>query len=309
MAELLVRFDAEHVAARLRPGSQRHYRSIIRKHIAAHFGTHTKVRDVRFDDIDALHRRITRAGNAIAANRVLAVCSKLFALSVRWNMRDTNPVRGVEHNAEVKRRRYLAGDELQRLLKALAAYPDQQVPNIIRLLLLTGARVGEVRAMRWSDLDLSQGTWSKPASTTKQKRDHSAPLSAPARQLLSELHARGRAGDWVFPSDNSRVGHVASFEHKWISICEMAGIHGLHIHDLRHTHATMLASGGASLPLIGALLGHSNPTTTHRYAHLYDDPMRSAVEKVGAIVVSASEGATKEPVPFLPLKGGRRRGR
>lgn len=263
VAELLARFDAEHVGARLRAGTQRHYRSLIRKHIVPFFGAHVKVADVSFSDIDALHRKVTKVGGPIAANRATAVLSKAFSLAKRWGWRDDSPVHSIERNLEVKRKRYLSGDELAALLKVLATYPDRQVPNVIRLLLLTGARSGEVTSMRWSDLDLSQGTWSKPASTTKQKADHHVALSGPARQLLSELRARGtRAGDWVFPSDTSATGHVASFEHKWAAICQAAGIRDLHAHDLRHSHASMLASGGANLVVIGAVLGHASPATT-----------------------------------------------
>ena len=79
------------------------------------------------------------------------------------------------------------------------------------------------------------------------------------------------------------------------TLCRTAGITGLRIHDLRHSFASQLASAGASLPLIGALLGHSNPTTTARYTHLFDDPQRAAVEKVGAIIAAAAgEGAGAE---------------
>ena len=80
-------------------------------------------------------------------------------------MRDDNPCKGIERNVEHHRRRYLVGDELVRLIKALAEHEDRQAADIIRLLLLTGARRGEVLAMRWADVDLSEGTWSKPPSS------------------------------------------------------------------------------------------------------------------------------------------------
>jgi site-specific recombinase XerD len=71
------------------------------------------------------------------------------------------------------------------------------------------------------------------------------------------------------------------------------------VHDLRHSYASYLASSGLSLPVIGALLGHSSPTTTQRYAHLLDDPLRAATEKVGAIVT----GASKDSAEVVPLRG------
>jgi integrase len=163
--------------------------------------------------------------------------------------------------------------------------------------------------MRWSDVDLGGGTWTKPASTTKQKTDHVVPLSAPARQLLTEIGAvqAGKhkpLGEFVFPRG---AGHIVSITKAWAVICKAAGISGLRIHDLRHSFASQLASGGASLPLIGALLGHSNPATTHRYAHIFDDPQRAAVERVGAVIVNAGKDAAPAPIEF-PRRGRRRGG-
>lgn len=307
VADLIKRFDAEHIEPRLRKGSARTYRSVIKKHIAPHFGAHTRVADVAFEDIDALHRKVTKTGSTYAANRGVAILSKMFSLAQRWGMRDDNPVRGVERNPESKRKRYLSGDELARLTRSLAAYPDKQVANIIRLLLLSGARSGEVFSMCWTDLDLERGIWTKLASTTKQKADHTAPLSAPARQLLSEIRQQQTdkhkpLGKYVFPSSNNPTGHTVTIERAWATICKAACITGLRVHDLRHSFASQLASSGASLPLIGALLGHSNPNTTHRYAHLFDDPQRAAVERVAAIIDSAGK-YTEERVTFP--KGGR----
>ena len=142
---------------------------------------------------------------------------------------------------------------------------------------------------RWADLNLTAGVWIKPGSSTKQRTDHVSPLSAPARQLLAGIRERTDS-EWVFPSDSAR-GHRVAFQKDWVAICKAAKISGLRIHDLRHSFASQLASGGASLPLIGALLGHSNPTTTHRYAHLFDDSQRAAVERVGAVIGNAGNKA------------------
>jgi integrase len=215
------------------------------------------------------------------------VLGKMFALAIKWKMRRDNPCKGIEKNPEGKRKRYLSGDELVRLTTALIKHPDRQAANIVRLLLLTGARRGEVLAAKWDDIDLSTGTWTKPASATKQAADHVAPLSAPARQLLSEIAGKEPTPEYVFPG-NGAGGHRTTIKRNWRHITKAAGITGLRIHDLRHSFASQLASGGASLPLIGALLGHSNPVTTHRYAHLYDDPQRAAVERVGAEVEAAT---------------------
>lgn len=310
MADLIARFTDEHLP-RLRPGSARMYGFILKNHIAPHFGPHTKVADVTFADCDSLHRKITRSGSPYAANRCKNVMTKMFKLAIQWGWRSINPASAVEMNTEQTRKRYMSADELARLTAALPKYRNRQFANIIRLLLLTGARRGEVRSMRWADLDLDKRdkddnptpVWNKPGSTTKSKTDHTLALSAPAHQLLSEIYdeQRGARSQWVFPSSR-HDGHVAELKDDWSALCKSAGITGLRVHDLRHSFASQLASGGASLPLIGALLGHARPETTARYAHLYQDPQRAAVEKIGAIISGAPAA---EPVP-LPKRRRRK---
>jgi integrase len=302
VAELCDRFQQEHVS-RKRASTQGDYQRMLRIYVRPHFGVHTKVADVRFEDIDALHRKVSKEGHTYRANRLVAMLSKMFSLAVRWNMRTDNPCKGIERNTEFSRRRYLSSEELARLLVALNAHPDRQIANIVRMLLLTGARRGEVLSAKWADIDLTKGVWSKPAASTKQQQNHTVPLSAPVRQLLSEIQAAQKAkhrvlGTYVFPGLGN-TGHVVEIKKGWASICRSAGISGLRIHDLRHSFASQLASGGASLLLIGSLLGHSSPTTTHRYSHLFDDPLRKAVERVGATVTAAGQPA-KEPVDLKP---------
>jgi integrase len=298
LADLCKRFVEEHLP-RKRLSTQQSYRRQIRKHVRPYFGAHAKVAEVSYADCDALHRKITREAGPYVANRTMAMLSKMFSLAIRWGMRTDNPTKGVERNAEQKRKRYLSSDELARLIKALAECPDAQSVDIIRTILLTGCRKGEALAMRWSELDLTEGVWTKLGSTTKQKSDHVAPLSAPVRQLLAEIHRHQTAqGEWVFPSADSQTQHRIDIDKTWQHLLRAAGIEGLRIHDLRHSFASQLASGGASLPLIGALLGHSNPTTTARYAHLFQDPQRAAVERVGAVIGAAG----KEPPTALRIK-------
>ena len=278
MDELLGRFLDEHVS-RLRAKTQYDYRGIVERHIRPALGR-MKVGEVSFRDVDALHRKITKAGRVSQANRVHSVLSKLFTLAVKWRLRSDNPAKGVERNLENKRRRYLKADELRRLLDALDAHDDQQGADVIRLCLFTGCRSGEAMGARFAEFE--DGVWSKPAHRTKQKRDHSAPLSAPARELLRELRRRTNS-EWVFPA---RIGdgHRVTIQKSWRRVCKVAGIKGVRVHDLRHSFASTLVSSGASLPLIGSLLGHSNPTTTARYAHLFDDPQKEAVERVGRLL-------------------------
>jgi integrase len=280
---LIERFLEEHVS-RKRPHTRYDYRNVIERHIRPAIGR-MKVAEVAWADIDALHRKITKAGHHTQANRVVAVASKMFSLAIRWKMRADNPCTQIERNAEQKRKRYLTPTELKRLTDAIDEMEDRQAGDIFRLCLLTGCRVGEAMAARWNDIEPA-GTWTKPGSTTKQKTDHVVPLSVPAKELLAELR-RKTNGPWVFPAD-SKPGHRVTVQKSWLALCKAARVTGLRTHDLRHSFASQLVSGGASLPLIGSLLGHSNPITTSRYSHLYDDPQREAVERIGAIIAGKS---------------------
>jgi integrase len=309
MADLIQRFKEEHLP-RKRPGTVSAYQFILRKHIEPHFGRHTKVADVQFADCDALHRKITKAGSPYAANRTLAVLSMMFELACRWQMRSDNPTKHIERNIEEQRKRYLSAEELSRLLKALAEHSNQKVANIFRVCLMTGCRRGEARSMKWDDLDLDRRdaegnptpVWIKRAHSTKQKADHVTPVTAPLQMMLTAIWKaqRGSPSDWVFPSSRGD-GHVINLKDDWAKLMRAAAITGLRTHDLRHSFASQLASGGASLPFIGALLGHADPKTTHRYAHFFDDPLRAAAEKVAAI---HSGAPAVEPTP---LSKGRRR--
>jgi len=284
--DLCRRFETDYLPRR-RPSTAYGYRLQIENDIRPALGRH-KVAEVTFADVDRLHRHITAAGTPQKANRVLALLSRMMSMAIRWQWRTDNPCRGIERNMENKRRRYLSPDELARLGAALDQYSDQQSADIIRLLLLTGARKGEVMAAKWFDFDPEFRTWRKPGSTTKQKTEHIVPLSEPARALLTKLE-RGRAQavlksneEWVFPAGDG--SHRKNIQYAWITICEAAGISGVRIHDLRHTYASVLVSAGHSLPIIGALLGHTTPTTTARYSHLFDDPLRLATEQAGEII-------------------------
>lgn len=274
-----------------------------------------KVASVSYSDIDRLHRKLTTTsvrkkcgGTPYQANRVLAMLSKMFSLATHWQMRSDNPCKGIQRNLEERRYRYLNGDELRRLTEALAVHPNRSAANAVRLLLLTGARRGEVLGATWSQFDLTSGIWTKPPSATKQKFEHRIPLSAPAQQLLVEIRAAAEArakemghplSPYVFPA---RIGNGPMREIKWswISLCRAAGISGVRVHDLRHTYASVLASSGLSLPVIGALLGHTQPGTTARYAHLFDDPLRVATEQAGAIISGSSDG--HEPAAGATLR-------
>jgi integrase len=235
-----------------------------------------------------LHRKITDHGTPVRANRALILLSKLFTLAVRWQMRDDNPVAGIERNHEEPRHRYLAGDEMERLAAALAGLRNQHAANAIRLLLLTGARRTEVLAATWDQFDLDAGVWTKPSSHTKQKKLHRIPLSTPAVALLDAMRVEAGRSPYLFHGRGAK-GHLAGIQKSWVTVCQAAGIADAHLHDLRHSYASALASGGQSLPVIGALLGHTQAQTTQRYSHLIDDALREATDKAATVITGGGK--------------------
>jgi integrase len=283
-----------------RPTSQLGDGLILAKHILPALGNR-KVEAVRHADVADLHRQIAKA-TPIAANRTIALLSRLFSIAITEEMRADNPCKGVDKSPENRRERYLSEGEIARLMDVLDQHPRQSSANAVRLLLLTGARRGEVLGATWQQFDLDKGTWTKPAATTKQAKTHHLPLSAAALELLRAMkmeqdaavhEARTRrrimpAPSRLFPGNGA--GQVQqSLKRFWASICKDAGIDDAHLHDLRHTHASILASKGISLPTIGAMLGHTQPATTHRYAHLFTNTLRDAADVAGAFISNAKD--------------------
>ncbi len=222
------------------------------------------------------------------ANRVLAVLSKMFNLAERWGLRPdgSNPVRHVDRFRERKRERFLSETELARLGKTLAeaeAAGTERPPTIaaIRLLVFTGCRLSEILSLRWEHVDFERRCLRLADSKTGPRV---VPLNAPALKVLAELEQ----GDtpWVIRG-RKQAAPLVNLGKPWRRIREGAELGDVRIHDLRHSFASVAAGSGHSLVVIGALLGHRQATTTHRYAHLSDDPVRTASEVVGARIEAA----------------------
>jgi integrase len=289
MADLCDLYIKRHLPKKS-PSSQKDDLAIISKIILPRFGK-TKAASIRYADIEALHHEMTTTA-PYRANRTVALLSKIFSLAIKWEEVAENPTKGIERNPEHPRARYLDRAEVERLLAILATHPNQLAANAVRLLLLTGARRNEVLSATWDQFDLEGGYWAKPAASVKQKRLHRVPLSSHALELLRDMRSKAHSELFLFPSSDAGKP-ITDIKKSWASICKRAGIEGVRLHDLRHTYASTLASGGSSLLVIGALLGHTQAQTTHRYSHLFDDPLRAATEKAGALVTTSSLTAPK----------------
>jgi integrase len=274
--------------------------------IGDRLGKHTKIADVHGGDIRDMHHKITKSGRPVRANRILAIASKMFSLSLvpmpgentPWRSAASgNPCKGIERNREEARERFFSQSELTAISDALNRY-DGVAADCIRLVMLTGCRPGEAMQASWEEFDAEPGYWIKPSAHTKQRKPHRLPLNPPALELVDRLRKK-RKGKWVFPGDKPDE-HLAALWHVWHFVRRQTGIgKSARAYDLRHTFASVGAGGGLSLPIIGKLLGHTQARTTQRYAHLADDPLREATAKVGAVITNTGKPGAK----VVPLKG------
>ena len=272
-------------------------------------GRHTKVAEVHGGDIAAMHRRITESGRPVRANRTLAVASKMFGLSLvpragetlPWrNQAQGNPCKGIARNHEEGRERFFSQAELTAITDALARYTGGAA-DCVRLVMLTGCRPGEAMKALWEEFDREPGYWIKPSSHVKQRKTHKLPLNPAAIELIDRLRKK-RKGNWMFPGDKPGQ-HLVQLWRVWDFVRKETGLgKDARLYDLRHTFASVGAGGGLSLPIIGRLLGHTQPRTTQRYAHLADDPLREAAEKIGRVIT----GAGKPGAEVRHLRGDQR---
>ena len=323
--ELADDFMAAHVQPKRKGRTAEEYERALKLHILPAIGG-TRVSDIRTGDVARLHLKLS--GQPAMANKCLAIVSSAW----RWAAKHdepglgANPASGVTKYAEKRRERFLTADELARLGEALREgetiglpVPNEQASHrrvkldpyavaAIRLLMLTGARLREILFLRWEHVDFERGMIFLPDSKTGQKPVY---LSAAALAVLSALPREkgnphvivGRApvkreGDKTKAEGKSRV----DLKKPWAAITRAAGLDALRIHDLRHSFASVGAGASLGLPVIGRLLGHSQPATTARYAHLDADPLRRAVETIGATISGAISGESRANVKELKRK-------
>lgn len=287
VADLIARFTREHLP-KLKPKTQYDYRLVLQGHILPRLGR-LAVPAVTLDDIAALH--LALAATPYQANRALTLCRTLFRWAETWHMRPphTNPARDLVRYPEPKRERYLRPHELLRLGQALtqaeaAGTERPEALALVRLLVLTGARLGEIRLLRWEWIDWDSRRVRLPDSKSGAKTLY---LSAAA---LEVLQARGpQAQGLVLPG--IKPGKPQTHPQKvFRRLCAVAGLTDVRPHDLRHTYASQAGAVGFSLPMIGALLGHGHPAATARYLHLVHDPVEQAAQVVGEALAKALGG-------------------
>ncbi len=274
-----------------------------------------KIEDITPHDVQTLHRDLK--ATPYYANRVRALISHMFTIAIKWEWIEYSPVRGVEKYQEHKRNRWLDDTELQRLWQVLADFPQQDMANAVRLLILTGSRYSEVMNATWDQFDLEKGVWTKPAQTTKQKRMVHLPLATQAIDVLRTMQKDTQRlkdaqtkteqlkaithPDYLFPGNNP-TKPFSGMRRYWYTMRQQAGFPDVRIHDLRHTHASHLVCSGMSLAIVGKLLGHSRSVTTERYAHLSDTPLREAAAVFGDKLATLTMGIKPKPIEAVVVE-------
>ena len=278
---------------RCKPSTRQRMDSALRTQLLPTFGARRLDRICR----EAVHRwfdgysRTAPAG----ANRTLDVLRQIFNHAIACGYLATNPTRDVRRNQRPKLTRFLSRTEIDRLHEALNAHRGRgsggQQTEIIRLLLLTGCRKGEIVRLRWSEVngDFLHLTDSKTGPRT-------VVLNAQARTVLARQPRTGSA--YVFPSLTDSSQSRSDELSLWRKVRQTAGIRDVRLHDLRHTFASHAVLQSVPLPVVSRLLGHSQARMTLRYAHVSDRETEAAAERIGgaiAALLSAPERAVQEP--------------
>ena len=253
-----------------------------------------RISTITSGDVAKLHSELGRLGKHATANRVVEILSAIYGRLIAWKLfSGTNPCQGVEPYPETKRDRFLKKNELPAFFKALDAEPSRNVADFVRLCLYTGARRTNVLSMQWEhvDLDRDLATWRIP--DTKSGQPLVLPLVEPAAEVLRKRRPNGAEG-FVFPAA-SASGHMTPPKKQWAALLDRAGLADVTLHDLRRSLGSWAAMTNASLPIIGAALGHKDSKSTSIYARLQTDPVRAALERAtGAMLEAVPKKKTRQ---------------
>lgn len=270
---------------------------------------------LRMDEID--HRRvenlrmswISRGNTPATANRNIQRIKGLLSRAVEWGVLTEHPLAKLRRlkTDQRGRVRYLTTEEMTALRVAMTAreetiraerdsanawrrernqklMPDlrkvvfaDHLKPLVLLSINTGMRRGEVFNLQWSDVNFKGKILTVEGGTSKSGQTRHLHLNKEAFQVLSDWRdQQGISSGFVFPSDKG--GRLDNVKKSWTGLLNLAGIKDFRWHDLRHTFASMLVMAGAQLNTVRELLGHSDITTTLRYAHLAPDAKAAAVE-------------------------------
>lgn len=231
-------------------------------------------------------------GGKGTATRTVGLLGGIFTYAAQQGLISANPVHGVERFPDKKNERFLSLEEIRTVGSALRSAAERGINEkaliILHLLLLTGARRGEIEKLKWPEVDIAGRRLKLGDSKTGQK---TLPLNAAAIMLLEGQRQRAKPGvQFVFPATIDG-GHYVGTPRIWSAIRKTIGMEDVRIHDLRHSYASVGAANGTPLQVLGAILGHSDHSTTQRYAHIAANPINAASEAIGELIETALRGA------------------
>ncbi|MYE58080.1 MAG: site-specific integrase [Alphaproteobacteria bacterium] len=266
---------------RCKPSTQRGFRTMLTRQLLPVFGTRRLDRITRDGAMRWFETRSREAPGA--ANKALELLRLILNHAIACGHIETNPVRGIRRNPGRKLTRFLSRDEIARLHLVLDRYAQgtasqAQQADIVRLLLLTGCRRGEIVHLRREEV---KGDRLELADSKTGPR--TVLLNVAARKVL-ERRMRQRNGPWVFPSIRDPLRPRTRHPSLWYAIRREAGIEDVRLHDLRHTVASQAVLNGVPLTVTARLLGHSDVRMTMRYAHVGDREVEAAAERVGQAI-------------------------
>ena len=300
VAQVADRYLEEHVAVHNKPSQGRRARGLVSRHIEPALGNVAVSRLTRAQ-VKAWHHALRET--PYEANRALACLSKIMSLACKdWELRPDNPCIGVKRYSEQERERFFSDKELRRIGETLAEAEQSRSEfpgalHAMRLLALTGMRLGEVLGLRWEDVDLANGAIRLPDAKAGAR---SVPLGAPAMAFLAGLD---RAGDYVAQGFEGRPLSTNYVEKAWRRLREKAGVFDARLHDFRHTTGTYAAQAGLNAFMVRDLLGHKTLAMTGRYVERATDPLREAATSVSNRVARALDGGESGEVVPLPGRG------
>ncbi len=295
--KLVERYLDEEVDPKRKPSTAKLYRDYLERLVIPKIGT-LKSDQTSFSDMAALHHKLRRT--PYQANRVMAVVSAMFGWSEKVGIRErgTNPCVGLQKFKEKQRERFLSADELNKVGEAFESLLENKGINpyvvaAIRLLIFTGCRRDEILTLQWRHVDFDRAMLLLPDSKTGKKIIH---LNAPAIEVLSNV--KKIAGNPYVICGQKEGLRLVNLRKPWKRVCKLVGLDDVRIHDLRHSFASVAASGGASLQVVGKLLGHTQTATTERYSHLASDPIIAANEAIGQQIAAMMKGESAEIIPL-----------
>jgi len=293
-----------------KPRTAREYGRLFRLHVVPLLGTR-QAAHVTPSEVAKLSGRL--ADRAVTANRALSALSAFYSWAARRGhvAKGANPAKGLERYREQGRERFLSNDELARLGDMLrqaeteglpydvredgpkakhAPKPENRRVRIdphavaaIRLLLLTGCRLREILGLEWAHVDFDRAMLHLPDAKAGKR---SVALGAPAIAILADLPRLGRYVVAGKSAGQKEERPRSDLNKPWARVRRAAGLDGVRLHDLRHSHASVGVAAGLGLPIVGKLLGHRVAATTSRYAHIGDDPLRRAAERVSSEIAA-----------------------